>query len=342
MPADEVAFLRGTLGLYLGTSRVEEILRLFGRRMGRSMAVLDPDAPDVAATVGHLAAQVGLGKVITAPWSDPSSGARDALGRGGTGARSPEGSRGRWAGRDRGEEGVELSGWALLLDRLAERLPAGEPRAQPVFTAGFIEGLFEGILGGRVHGELRKLGSGRWELEVGLLPLRGPKVPGTARFRLPGPRAYRWETQEGGEFFERLAPYLVPGSTLGFAREAPRRLRAEFGYGNAELHWFAVTFRPGESIISPRQVGHVVEVTESFLMHRFSNAAAPLVFLQGLDYLANRNEPRTVVRLVEVVKERVVSARGSLVVELPLDGLDREIVAQLRRELSSVLPEEGG
>ncbi|MDE1819846.1 MAG: DUF835 domain-containing protein [Euryarchaeota archaeon] len=309
MPADEVAFLRSTLSLYLGTPRVEEILRLFGRRIGRSMAVLDPDAPDVGATVCHLGAQVGLGKL-----RESSPREREEL-----------------------PEGEEHRNWVLTLERLAEPLPSGREKGAPVFTAGFLEGAFEGILGVRVQGELRPLEEGRWELCVDMLPSRGPEVRGTARFQLPGNRAYRMEVAEGSDFFAKLAPHVAPGATLGFTRESPRRLRAEYGFAGVEMHWFAVTYRPGESIISPRQVGHVVEIVEGFLAQR---PAPVLVFLQGLDYLANRNEPHTVVRLVEIVRERVTSAGSSLVVEVPLESMDPEIVAQLRRELPDPFPAE--
>lgn len=321
MPADEVAFLRSTLSLYLGQPRVEELLRLFGRRLGRSMATLDPEAPDVAEMICQLGAQVGLGKLSHVAGTAPAPNLE------GADAGDAEGSR----------PTADERGWVLLLERLAEQVPAGGTKGAPVFTAGLVEGLFEGVLGVRVRGELRSRGEGRWELSIGLLPSAGPEARGTTRFHLPTTRAYRLEVPAGGPFFDRLAPYVVPGSTLGFTREPPRRLRAEFGFAGVELHWFAVTNRPGESVVSPRQIGHAVEVLETYLR---AHQGPVLVFLQGLDYLENRNAYSTIVRLVEVVKERVTAAGGVLVVELPVETLDPDTVLQLRREVVDVLPSD--
>lgn len=321
VPAEEVTFLRSTLGLYLGRPRVEELLRLFGRRLGRSMATLDPEAPEVGDMVCQLGAQVGLGKLVHLPTGP------DPVERG----PSDNGVVAPWNSRPSG------AGWVLTMERLAEPIPPGPEPGRPEFTAGFLEGLFEGVLGGRVHGELHPQGEGCWALTVELLPREGPELRGTARCRLPEARAFRLEVSDASEFYSRISPYVVPGATLGFTREPPRRLRTEFGFSGVDLHWFAITYRPGESIISPRQVGHVVEIVESYLTQ---HPAPALVFLQGLDYLANRNEPQTVVRLVEVVQERVIASGGILVVEVPTEELDPEVTGQLRRELSDLLPSD--
>src|SRR5579875_1397681 len=159
LPAEEVGFLKSTLQLYVAWPRVEEILRLHGRRLGRSIATLDPEAIEVGSIVCRLAAQVGLGKVSLTD--------------------------------------VAPEAWTLRLERLAEPMHAAPAGAWPIFTAGVLEGIFEGLLGNRVKGELHARPPDGWELTVSLLPMGDANLGGTARFRLPGARAYRLEEPEG-------------------------------------------------------------------------------------------------------------------------------------------------
>lgn len=304
LPAEEVAFLRNILALHLSRTRIEEVLRMFGRRLGRSMAGLEPDAPEVGEEVCRLVAQVGIAKatLVDGPLEDGAPFATD---------------------------------WVLLLERVAEPLPAERPPAAPVFTAGYLEGLFEGLLGTRVLAELRPRGEDRWELRVGLVTSRGPSARGPVPYRLPAARAYRLEVGEGEEFFDVVAPFVAPGSTLIVTREHPRRLRTEFGFTGVEIRWFAVTRHPQEAVLPPGQMGRVAEAVESFLAEQTEPS---LVLWQGLDYLANRHPPEQVERLVDVVVERTLAAGATIVIEVPRDHLDANLLQRLRRVLGHAFP----
>lgn len=300
LPADEVSLLRDLLHLYLGGSRVDEILGLHGRRLGRHLGRLDPDVPDVAQVVARLAAQVGLGRVVP--------------------------------------EETEGETWVLRLDRLAEAPAHGPVTVPPVFTAGVLEGIFESILGLRIQGELTKVAEDNdWRLRVTAHPRRAGFLPGAPRCHLPEGRSYLLDETESESFFQCVAPHATAGRTLGFTREIPRRLKAEFGLDGIELHWFSVTPGTRELTISPRHLGHVVSRTEEFLA---AHEPPMMVFLQGLDYLINRNETASVVRLLEVLKDRTQAAGANLVIGLPSATLDPEVVAHLHREFPNRFPRD--
>lgn len=132
------------------------------------------------------------------------------------------------------------------------------------------------------------------------------------------------KAEKGFSVFHDLVTHGVPG--LCITRTAPEEIKKKYGLKNTPIVW--LSRREGEKIIQPTRLPQLALLIQRFLM----DAKDSVVILEGVEYLITHNNFNIILKLLQNIKDDVVSSSSRLLIPIDPNALDARSMALLERD----------
>jgi hypothetical protein len=130
---------------------------------------------------------------------------------------------------------------------------------------------------------------------------------------------------------------LSSGSKLlSISRMHPEQLKTRFGlFGN--MIWLTKSEYVSDKetdieYVSPNSLPVLAEAIQQFL----GKNPGGVIFLEGLEYMVSQNDPRSVLKFIQLINEQVLLRKGYLVLSANPIALDQRDFSLIEREMSQV------
>jgi len=130
---------------------------------------------------------------------------------------------------------------------------------------------------------------------------------------------------------------LSSGSKLlSISRMHPEQLKNRFGLAGSMI-WltkseYVSEAEPDVEFVSPNSLPVLAEAIQQFL----EKNPGGVVFLEGLEYMVSQNDPKSVLRFIQLISEQVLLRKGYLVLSANPIALDQRDFSLIEREMSQV------
>lgn len=123
---------------------------------------------------------------------------------------------------------------------------------------------------------------------------------------------------------------------LSISRMHPEQLRNKFGLTGSMI-WLTKSEYVSEpesevEFVSPNSLPVLAEAIQQFL----GKNQGGVVFLEGLEYMVSQNDPKSVLRFIQLINEQVLLRKGYLVLSANPIALDPRDFSLIEREMSQV------
>lgn len=123
---------------------------------------------------------------------------------------------------------------------------------------------------------------------------------------------------------------------LSISRMHPEQLKNRFGFAG-NMIWLTKSEYLAETesdveFVSPNSLPVLAEAIQQFL----DKNPGGVVFLEGLEYMVSQNDPKSVLRFIQLINEQVLLRKGYLVLSANPIALDQRDFSLIEREMSQV------
>jgi hypothetical protein len=115
---------------------------------------------------------------------------------------------------------------------------------------------------------------------------------------------------------------------LIITREYPDHIREEYGFKDIPIIWLTTNKTKSETVIGPMELAKVSAAVVSFL----GGGENILVLIDGIEYLISQNDYRTVINLVQFLRDKIVTRKGILMISLDPHTLDKKELRLIEKE----------
>ena len=125
---------------------------------------------------------------------------------------------------------------------------------------------------------------------------------------------------------------------LWVTRRPPAKARKEYGLVKTPFIWLTAAEIDGEVCIAPENSGRLSKALTDFM------AAAKnfIILLEGMEYISSKLGPKTTLTLVQFLNDKVMTARGILIIALDPAAFAPADIALLSSEAAKVFRDEEG
>jgi len=148
-----------------------------------------------------------------------------------------------------------------------------------------------------------------------------------------GPGACYLIKEKKPDLSYRLFGMLTRQGTPGLiiTRQYPERVRRERDISSGRIIWLSHT--PGEDYHNPTAIGSLAKLISGFVEE---NQGAPVILLDGIEYLSINNGFLQTLMFVEHVNEFVMQRKAIVIIPVSPDALEEKEVALLERNIEVV------
>jgi len=147
----------------------------------------------------------------------------------------------------------------------------------------------------------------------------------------PG-ESYIFSSETGGaaQAFDVISLLAASGKRgLCITRQFPRNLQKRYSLGECDLVWLTTSMPEGEvDYIPPDRLARIAILIDGFI----STNPGSVVLLEGVEFLLHHNNYRSIMNLLQVLKDKMMMAEGILLVTADEASIDAEDYKKIASE----------
>jgi predicted hydrocarbon binding protein len=239
-------------------------------------------------------------------------------------------------------ECVEEDTITLRLDNSVEALLSGKHERETCnFTKGYIAGLITELLGKRYTGkELQCVSTGHEHclLEFNPSALTTEVAPEESldteeKYELYPGLTYVYVSEKG---FDPIYDVFMDKVTHGYegiciSRNSPKKLQRRYNMKNTRLLWLTVE-KGDENTVSYPHLGKLHDIFIDF----FKKNENPIILLDGLEFLAMKNNYKNTLSFLQVMIEKVDMNEATLLIPIHPTTLQEQELSLIKRETTLI------
>lgn len=159
-----------------------------------------------------------------------------------------------------------------------------------------------------------------------ITPAREESIPEKMKYELKEGEAYLIKSRKLA--FDVFRDRVVHGSLgLCITRTFPENVREQYGLRRTPILW--LTKEEGENCITPPHLGKIDSIVSDF----FAKTDRSVLLLDGIEYLIVQNSFKTVLRMIQILRDKVALKNSLLLIPLDIETFDKRELKLLCREM---------
>jgi len=225
-----------------------------------------------------------------------------------------------------------------LSDSLEAKAMRSLPDSGCNFTRGFLEGVVSTLFSSKYAAEeIKCVQTGESQCifnlkldEDPLLPIHEDISSSNQKFKLKQGVSYMIDSATIDDALEVFTDQVTHGfEGIIITRMYPTTLKNEYGLKKTPVLWLSKEHQGDVPILQPGQLGLLHHKIDQF----FKKSSKGVVLLDGLEYLVTQNSFYSVLKVVQLIRDKVSRYQRNLIVPLSPQAFDQKDFSLIAREL---------